>query len=546
MVQASKPTPPSTPSSTPPFQTPSKHAKSEQSSISWKSILLEALVAVAGLTVCVRAILTYGVIQFGGMDGGVLSNAAWMGHLGYKPYVDFQSMCPPIYFITSRLAFDLFGVQWKSFVSFMALFSGITFTCHWFLLRRIPMGLKWKLLAAVATQAVTVVPIGWGHYNQTTAVLAALFLTAAMGLALHGEAWRDWIYLTLAAALLAAAKPNVAGPLLLLAYPVLILRAGQLWKGIACLVVAALLNLGLLACFRMNPLDVLRGYLGAGNRVLSWTNIKHFLFLDDRVEVVQTTAALAPLLAGFIIVLVNAARNRKWLSGHWRLAFLAISGLLTSLLGMATNSEHNMVDLPPFIVGSVVLLAAAHRAIRRGAQRRLAHVSVLIGCGALIFHGFSYAVDRSRIKSIGTYTFWEPDAAQPIADNSYFSDVIAGPRLFIVVNQMSAVLKKYDYVNRADAPVFFGPRMDFGYAAFGIHTRKRLPLWWPGLGEVSPRVEAELVSRFVDADFKLCIFLRRDYTWMPQPLVAHLYANFDVFETELLTIHVAKAPRIGG
>lgn len=53
--------------------------------------------------------ITLGNIQFGGMDGGVLVNAGWQYHLGYKPYTDFITAVPPIFLILAKIAVDIFG-----------------------------------------------------------------------------------------------------------------------------------------------------------------------------------------------------------------------------------------------------------------------------------------------------------------------------------------------------------------------------------------------------------------------------------------------------
>ncbi|MDX1948712.1 MAG: hypothetical protein SFU86_25210 [Pirellulaceae bacterium] len=499
----------------------------------------EAAAVVAGLALTVLPIAWLGGVQFGGMDGGVLSNAAWMTYLGYRPYADFDTQCPPFYFIAGWLAFALFGVRWMSLVYFAALFASITFGWHWLLLRRLPLELGWRLAIALATQALTLVPIGWGHYNQLTAIAAALFLTAALGWTARPPDWRGWLHLTFATALLSLMKPNVAGLLIACAFPIVAAQRGWFWKSCASLVVAAGMAIACMSIFGMSPVDMLRSYLGTGNRLANRENFANCLYLTGPVESGPTLCATVPLVIALLCLSVAAFANRDWLRRYWRLMALAWVGFAASFAGMCTNAEHNMVDLPVLVVGVIALTAWRQPAWLAGKWGTASLAFVFAGTAQLLLIAGFITVNRTRIHDIGAYKFWEPGATQSIQDPVFFRGVAGGPILRTVLSQVNDVLRVTDDKNTT---IYFGPRMDFGYAAYGIEPPRGLPLWWTGLGEVSTAVQMEQVRRFQQLDPKVCIFLVDDYTWMPSALLEHLRDNYDLYQTGLLSVHIRKGP----
>lgn len=85
------------------------------------------VIAVVLAIVLAIIVLNRGNIQFGGMDGGVLVNAAWQLHLGYRPYVDVVTAVPPLFLIGNDLAFDFWGVNWRAMVRITAVFAATSY-----------------------------------------------------------------------------------------------------------------------------------------------------------------------------------------------------------------------------------------------------------------------------------------------------------------------------------------------------------------------------------------------------------------------------------
>jgi hypothetical protein len=69
-----------------------------------------------------------------------------------------------------------------------------------------------------------------------------------------------------------------------------------------------------------------------------------------------------------------------------------------------------------------------------------------------------------------------------------------------------------DQIGRAlsanPAPVFLGPRLEFAYAAFGIPSPRRLPLYWQPGTSFARSQEPAMLKRWSKRRFPTLIFLR--------------------------------------
>jgi hypothetical protein len=80
-------------------------------------------------------------------------------------------------------------------------------------------------------------------------------------------------------------------------------------------------------------------------------------------------------------------------------------------------------------------------------------------------------------------------------------------------------------------PVYFGPRMQWAYAAFAIDPPKDQPSWWhPGVS-FDVRREAFYESSLVETGFPIMVFLRDDFTYMSPNLLRRLSENYGLDPT---------------
>jgi len=230
--------------------------------------------------------------------------------------------------------------------------------------------------------------------------------------------------------------------------------------------------------------------------------------------------------------------------------YLAIcfASIIAGILGMGTNNDFNMIDGSLILLGGGLVVLELKDRFSNQKIRGSVLVLLLLSMVLLATNGLRYGELRLRVNAVGPGAFFEEAGLNRLDSPPLFRGMYVGPRLVRVLDQMTGLLESYGYSGRPDAPVFFGPRIDFAYAAYGIHPYPGLPLWWEAFSN-GRQIEAErMVQRFEKADFKLCVFLNwggntkegRDYTFLPSELVQYLNQAYDVYDIGELTIHIKR------
>src|SRR6185436_6796847 len=98
-------------------------------------------------------------------------------------------------------------------------------------------------------------------------------------------------------------------------------------------------------------------------------------------------------------------------------------------------------------------------------------------CIFFIAFALTLGAMRHRIEKTGFGAFFEWTLAGEPPNNRFFHSLRTGPRFNAVIDQVGEVLREHP-----DAAVFFGPRLESMYAAFGRPSPKGLPpvLWHRG------------------------------------------------------------------
>lgn len=505
---------------------------------SWLSQPTVYVVATILAALAAGAILHYGRIQFGGEDGGIMSDIAYMGKLGYRPYAELRtSGFPPAFVLPAGWAFALLGVRWTSLVAFAALFCAVTLIGQTWLSERAGLGRGIAILLAASTQAATMLPLSAWGYNQVTSVLGALYLTAALGFVLAPKSRTACVALVVTAIGISWGKPNVAGLLLVGTALAFLLSRDTRRSGPTLLVLAAAISCGLLIAFRTDPRAVLASYLVASSRVTP-ANFITFVWTNDHAEAVQTLTLLSALLFIAFASLIRARPALRWGSRHLATSALAMTGIVTGIVAMGTNNDHNIVDAPVIVIGCVTLCCLA--GYWRDSPLRPAIIAGLIasvvGLTAL---GLISTVTRYRVYSIGPGAYYEDAPLAKVGGPVMMRGVETGPRFRSVVGDVAELLRLNPDLHRLHAPVYFGPRMLVMYPEWGIAPPKGLPTWWGQTPDGDPRTNAD-ISLLRSYQFKLMVFLSGDYTFYPQSLMRVLTSDFDVYQWRSLTIHVRK------
>jgi hypothetical protein len=89
--------------------------------------------------------------------------------------------------------------------------------------------------------------------------------------------------------------------------------------------------------------------------------------------------------------------------------------------------------------------------------------------------------------------------------------------------------------------VFFGPRMQWAYAAFGLPSPRNEPVWWhPGVSFGFDQ-EAEMVNRWRLNDHDVLIFYRQDRMYLSEEMLRIISEDYrTVPGIGTLTVFVAR------
>jgi hypothetical protein len=94
--------------------------------------------------------------------------------------------------------------------------------------------------------------------------------------------------------------------------------------------------------------------------------------------------------------------------------------------------------------------------------------------------------------------------------------------LIAVLQQVEDALDRYP-----SNKVFFGPRMEFSYAAFRREPPRGLPIWWHPGSSFAISDMVGVLHALENGDFDLLIFLKDDHTRMPLAALEHKLISYD-------------------
>jgi hypothetical protein len=470
----------------------------------------------------------FGFIQFGGMDGGVLINGAWQQYLGRTAYRDFSTGVPPLHLMLAGDAFKLLGPSWASLTALTACFSAASFSlcvllASWCGGEPLEAG-----LLALVVQAVTFMRISWWWYDEVTSVVAAMFVLSCGSLIASAApipSRRRLSCFALSSGLLLLSKPNTAGPLLLGGTLTLLLCLPRLRKPLLpYLAAAAGMALLFLLSGHVSPFDLMREYHRVSGRVLNPHLMMKALWSNDEWESIPSLT-LFSILTVFTCWLVHSHRkliraSRRLLALSW----LALVAWGVTFLGMLSNNAYNMNELPVSLAAFWMLQEQLRSSPRRSV---LVYRFLLLPVAAIFLLAFVgwIAVTRTSVVSIGEGTFAEAGKAtvglRP-SSRRFFKGLWINQILADVDDEVEHFLHSANGPAALDGRIFFGPRIDFAYAEFGIVPPEGLPLWWENVPDDDPRT-----LRFLNDRFAYIVLLKNMGTsYLPSTIRADITKNY--------------------
>ena len=230
------------------------------------------------------------------------------------------------------------------------------------------------------------------------------------------------------------------------------------------------------------------------------------------------------------VCILHDVRRVRDLTSH-DLAFRALTylGACAAFWAMFTNAELKLVDIPMLAVAGVLLDSGETRGpdLGRRNSRWLMHLNRAALCWVALqalYVGFV----RYRVQCIGYGSFYEPELAAAAPGVPFFASMHTGQRFPRVIAEIKTVLAQ-----PGTGTVFFGPRMEWGYAAFNLPSPEHLPVWWHRGSSYAVADEAEIFNRWRQHKFDKLIFLKGDLAstgfYDFRPLVKSDYVRDDSF-----------------
>lgn len=468
--------------------------------------LCTVMLLLAGILACGLS-LRFSQTDFSGYDVSPMIDAGWRVLGGQVPGRDFVVTFPASLYLLTALSFRLFGVTWH------ALALGACCVCAALLLLGLRVGALlrksagesaaiWTTVAYAAGQTILLVSINYlwhASLAQGFGLYAVFAAFAVVNARSQTNPWRRreaLLHLTLACACLLLSKPNTAYPVVLLCL-IALHQARVSWPRPAFVLAGAFLFVTLpLACVHVTPWGMLGAYAGLTGRLLprGFANgILYALYARYGLANLLVYAILTPAL---FAAAVWFFRERTRILADPNLV-LAVGSIAVAILGMGTNFDFKLTDAPLALFGLTLLSLQATPALP------VLRFRTLVTGMALLFLAVYFGRTRLRMQNVGSW------AAEDCPSRLQFDDSFLGHMTACPI--VPATLAEVDQTLAASpkASVFFGPSLEFLYAAHGLPSPMHLPNWWDPGSSYPLRKTNQISEAWEDDHFNLLI-LNRD------------------------------------
>jgi hypothetical protein len=215
-----------------------------------------------------------------------------------------------------------------------------------------------------------------------------------------------------------------------------------------------------------------------------------------------------------------------------------VAALLAGGYGFLTNGESKLVDLPLLLLALWWLASPWAAARVPDAGLLFAPLSAWVGAVIFIFVMFGLTVGslRERVALIGP-PFAPTLSALPLT-TPFFAGFRGSDQLQEIDAEVTGALGQL-----SPQRVFFGPRMQWAYAAHRLLSPTGQPVWWhPGVSFPS-KDEARYVQAWAGDRMDVLVFLRDDYTYLPSSfmeLLRHDYSRLPAASFPELDVYTRR------
>lgn len=259
-----------------------------------------------------------------------------------------------------------------------------------------------------------------------------------------------------------------------------------------------------------------------------------FYFLTNSNSSLQPPRALWTYVAFFCVLFIlrgivvyqsnfRAVEAAPEFLQFW-FVFAIVSGIFSLFLLFTNNWARNEKNTLP----------------KNWAREKILWAALIVSAGVSLFAGGM----RWRVAYIGYESFFTHSPLVTIKDIYFFENFMVSPSAkSVMLEARSVLIENYgDERNWTNSPVYFGPRIEFAYAVFGITSPVNMPIWWHPNNSYPPEYEAEYVGAFIDYGFENAIFMKQpggrdpDYGFLPEGIISELETNYN--RTDYSTIVV--------
>lgn len=464
-----------------------------------------------------------GMRQIAGYDISPIVNLAYRIHLGQVVHLDFFSPFPPIFTQLVQLGFEGFGQSWSSFVWVGSIFYGVACLSIYFLFSR-SIGSWSSGLLALHCFCATGLLMGYLWYGSIT-MLLIMILVGFLLLSAKSSRVGD-LGVVVLLALMLLSKPNMSFPMFLMAVvwlgmPSKFGGAGR-WRfaGVAMLssIVLAFvysMAIGVNVFAYAETLSLIVGsrsteFLDTIFKVLEKiraTPVSEWYSISGSIGI--WVRVLLHAMAGMMFMgLLFVSGVLRWALGGWPVEQergnmgLSVVLALVGGISVSTNADFPQASFPLLILSLILLNSGMQGRIQRFGM----YVLILLLSIELGYFGLA----RERVKAAGEGSFWEQGSTLTRETQGFFKGADTGPSLKLFQSEVQRFLDDGGSRN-----IFFGPRVEFAYALFGVSPPNQMPLWFhPGLSWPL-RAEGALTERWASRSFDVVILYKNDAGEMP-------------------------------
>jgi hypothetical protein len=224
----------------------------------------------------------------------------------------------------------------------------------------------------------------------------------------------------------------------------------------------------------------------------------------DKHSALCWIAVLSTPLLGLVPRTIRLINRRDWRGVVLSLFFPL--ALLVALYGLATNGEFRDVDCTVLLAAGGVMTFGLQW---NGAFLRRIYIAIV--CAA-IAGDLYYGAARIRVYGIGPQLFFEWQDNQQRVDNGLLKNMRVSSRMIEVEREVKLAL------DTNPGPYYFGARLDFNYAVFGLRSPDQFPAWWHPGTSFSRSKQTHLIQVWEDHRFQTLIFLKPTFHLDPEPV----------------------------